>query len=53
MAVTNLSIRFQLNESDAVRGFCEYLPEKTIPEKKKLHLKHALNTIPIYPSKIE
>ena len=33
LEITNLSIRLQLNEREMIRGFREYILEKTYPEK--------------------
>uniref|UniRef100_A0A8D2KSJ0 HAT C-terminal dimerisation domain-containing protein n=1 Tax=Varanus komodoensis TaxID=61221 RepID=A0A8D2KSJ0_VARKO len=50
--IRNLSIRLQLNEREMIRGFHEYILEKTYPEKL-LHLIRTLNTIPISSSECE
>ncbi|XP_066475289.1 E3 SUMO-protein ligase KIAA1586-like [Tiliqua scincoides] len=50
--IRNLSIRLQLNEREMIRGFREYILEKTYPEKL-LHLIRTLNTIPISSSECE
>ena len=43
--IMNLSTRLQLNERTMIRGFREYLTEKSVPDKL-LPLQIALSTIP-------
>jgi len=50
--IRNLSTRLQLNERTMIRGFREYLIEKSVPDKL-LPLQIALNTIPISSSEAE
>ena len=52
LEITNLSIRLQLNEREMIRGFREYILEKTYPEKL-LPLIQTLNTISISSSECE
>ena len=52
LEIRNLSIRLQLNEREMICGFCEYILEKTYPEKL-LPLIQTLNTIPISSSECE
>ncbi|XP_065645604.1 E3 SUMO-protein ligase KIAA1586-like [Hydra vulgaris] len=50
--IRNLSLRLPLNEREIIRGFLEYLAEKTYPENL-VHLVQALDTIPISSSECE
>ena len=50
--IRNLSKRLQLNERTMIRGFREYLTEKSVPDKL-LPLQIALSTIPISSSEAE
>ena len=52
MEIRKLSNRLQLNEREMIRGFREYLMEKTYPETL-LPLIRAIHTIPISSSECE
>jgi hypothetical protein len=52
MEIRNISIRLQLDEREMIRGFREYILEKTYSEKL-LRLVYALNSIPISSSECE
>ena len=50
--IRNLSVKLQLNEREMIRGFREYILEKTYPEKL-MPLIRTLHTIPISSSECE